>query len=138
MGQRLLLLMGRNCCAETKESGLLPQSLVPTSRCRGLRRCGKVCVGMESRRQRTIYSVTAATQPTLAYACMLLFSMLYFTTGSLFQQVPVSRSSPMSSQSVPPKLFPCISFEASDELVSHGLWPLCFLPQDSYPASKGI
>lgn len=127
MGQRFLLLRGRNCCAETKESGLLTRYLVPAFRWRGLQMCGRMHIGTESRRQRTISNCAAAvTQPPLAYACMLLFSILYFTTGSLFQQVPLPHSSSVTGWSVSPKLFHCS--EVSGRCVSHRLLPLCSLP----------
>lgn len=64
------------------------QGMVPAFKWKGLQMCMRIHTGMESRRQRTIsISAAAATQPTHASACMLLFPALCFTAGSLFQQV---------------------------------------------------
>lgn len=73
VGQRFLLLMGGNCCAGTNDSGLLTRHLVLAFTWRDLQICVRIHIDIEIFLCLLLsISVAAATQPTLAYACMLL------------------------------------------------------------------
>lgn len=133
VGERFLLLMGGNCSADTKESGLLTRYLVPAFRwrvadaCEDTYRYGKQKAGNYVCFCSCCYSTNTCLCLHAALSCTLFHHWILVPPSPTFTFL-VCDCLICFSKTLP--LF-------SGRPVSHRLLPLCSLPHDSYPASKG-